>query len=56
MNSLFDMINLYQIFKSMDIMKNIVFVNYSELKGLSQVKLARQLGICRDYVNMVENN
>ena len=37
-------------------MKNIVFVRHRELKGLSQLKLAAELGICSDYVNMIENN
>ncbi|MGH4137757.1 helix-turn-helix transcriptional regulator [Clostridium sp.] len=37
-------------------MKNMVFVTQRELKGMSQVKLASQLGICKDYVNMIENN
>ncbi|MBU3145625.1 helix-turn-helix transcriptional regulator [Clostridium sp. CF012] len=37
-------------------MKNMVFVTQRELKGISQVKLASQLGICKDYVNMIENN
>lgn len=37
-------------------MKNMVFVTNRKLKGMSQVKLARQLGICKDYVNMIENN
>lgn len=37
-------------------MKNIVFVTHRELKGLSQVQLATELGICKDYVNMIENN
>ena len=37
-------------------MKNMVFVTHRELKGMSQVKLASQLGICKDYVNMIENN
>ncbi|MBU3128994.1 helix-turn-helix transcriptional regulator [Clostridium tagluense] len=37
-------------------MKNMVFVRQRELKGMSQVKLASQLGICKDYVNMIENN
>ena len=37
-------------------MKNMVFVKHRELKGMSQVKLASHLGICKDYVNMIENN
>ncbi|KZL93942.1 MULTISPECIES: helix-turn-helix transcriptional regulator [Clostridium] len=37
-------------------MKNKVFVTYRELKGMSQVQLAEKLGICKDYVNMIENN
>ena len=37
-------------------MKNMVFVTHRELKGMSQVKLANKLGICKDYVNMIENN
>lgn len=37
-------------------MKNIVFVTHRESKGLSQVELAAELGICKDYVNMIENN
>ena len=37
-------------------MKNTVFVKCRELKGLSQPKLATELGICSDYVNMIENN
>ena len=37
-------------------MKNMVFVTKRGLKGMSQVKIASQLGICKDYVNMIENN
>lgn len=37
-------------------MKNKVFATQRELKGLSQVELANELGICKDYVNMIENN
>lgn len=37
-------------------MKNIVFATHRERKGLSQVELAEELGICKDYVNMIENN
>lgn len=37
-------------------MKNVVFIKYRERKGLSQVKLAEELGVCKDYINMIENN
>ncbi|GAA0182136.1 hypothetical protein SH2C18_45670 [Clostridium sediminicola] len=37
-------------------MKNMVFVHCRESKGFSQVELADELGICKDYVNMIENN
>ena len=37
-------------------MKNMVFEKHRELKELSQEKLASQLDICKDYVNMIENN
>lgn len=37
-------------------MKNIVFVKYRKVKGISQVELAQELGISKDYVNMIENN
>jgi len=37
-------------------MKNMVFVTHRKISGMSQIKLARQLGICKDYVNMIENN
>ena len=37
-------------------MKNLMFTKHRVNKGLSQDKLASQLGICKDYVNMIENN
>jgi len=37
-------------------MKNILFLSYRESAGLSQQELAKKLGICKDYVNMIENN
>jgi len=37
-------------------MKNMTFANQREIKGFSQEKVAMQLGICKDYVNMIENN
>lgn len=37
-------------------MKNNAFVRCREMKGFTQVRLAEELGICKDYVNMIENN
>lgn len=37
-------------------MKNKVFVKERKIKGLTQVELANRLGVCKDYVNMIENN
>lgn len=56
LNKTFDIIYLYEQGRCWDIMKNMVFVNCRELKGFSQVELADKLGICKDYVNMIENN
>lgn len=37
-------------------MKNKNFVRLRESKHMTQVEVAKQLGICKDYVNMIENN
>ena len=37
-------------------MKNMMFFKHRELNGLSQERLARQLGVCKEYVYMIENN
>lgn len=37
-------------------MKNKNFVRLREKKNMSQVQVAKELGICKDYVNMIENN
>lgn len=37
-------------------MKNIQFLQHRERLGLSQAAVADKLGICKDYVNMIENN
>lgn len=37
-------------------MKNIKFLEHRKRLGLSQVEVASRLGICKDYVNMIENN
>lgn len=37
-------------------MKNIIFMKHRERMGLSQVDLAKQVGVCKDYINMIENN
>ena len=37
-------------------MKNMLFLYFRESNGLSQQEVAEKLGICKDYVNMIENN
>lgn len=37
-------------------MKNIIFMKHRERMGLSQVDLAKKVGVCKDYINMIENN
>lgn len=37
-------------------MKNKNFVRLREAKNMTQVQVAKELGICKDYVNMIENN
>lgn len=37
-------------------MKNENFVRLREAKHMTQVEVAEELGICKDYVNMIENN
>ena len=37
-------------------MKNMTFANQRVIKGLSQEELAMEIGVCKDYVNMIENN
>jgi putative transcriptional regulator len=42
--------------KEVSKMKNMMFLYYRESKGFSQQEVADELGICKDYVNMIENN
>lgn len=37
-------------------MKNKIFIKLREAKGLTQVEVANELGVCKDYINMIENN
>lgn len=37
-------------------MKNKTFIKLREAKGLTQVEVANELGVCKDYINMIENN
>lgn len=42
--------------KEVSKMKNMMFLYFRESKGYSQQEVADELGICKDYVNMIENN
>lgn len=37
-------------------LKNEVLIKYRRIKGLSQVELADMMGVCKDYIYMIENN
>jgi len=34
----------------------MTFANQREIKGLSQGEVAMEIGVCKDYVCMIENN
>ena len=36
--------------------KNKLFVTCRIEKGVTQIKMAEDLGVCKDYINMIENN
>lgn len=37
-------------------MKNEVLVKCRRMKGMSQLDLAETLGVCKDYIYLIENN